>query len=139
MKSMSTSHVGSSQVEANKKLVLDFYELAFNKKDISAAVAYLDDNIIQHHPQVSEGKQGSIDAFNFFLKQTPTMKATVKKVIAEGDLVVLHVFMQPNPNEPNDRGMAVVDIFRVENGKIKEHWDVIQPIPETAANNNTMF
>ena len=66
----------------------------------------------------------------------PNRSSEIKRVMAEGDLVVLHVHSKPSPE---DRGSAIIDIFRVENGKIVEHWDVIQPIPEKAANTNTMF
>ena len=72
-----------------------------------------------------------------FLKEKfPNSKSEIKRAIAEGDYVVLHVH---SVREPGQRGRAIVDIFRLENGKIVEHWDVIQDVPETAANTNTMF
>lgn len=72
-----------------------------------------------------------------FLKDKfPQRSVSIKRAIADGDLVMLHVHIKPSPE---GRGSAIVDIFRVENGKIVEHWDVIQPAPETAKNSNTMF
>ncbi len=66
----------------------------------------------------------------------PNARNEIKRVIAEGDLVVLHVHSVVIPNSP---GRMIVDIFRVEDGKVVEHWDVIQPVPEKAANSNGMF
>lgn len=122
--------------EANKKLVLDFYETVLNGKDADAASRYVADNYIQHNPRVPNG----IAALQGFVREmrrsVPESRSTVKRVVAEGPLVVLHSFVQ---RSPQDRGSALVDIFRVEAGLIVEHWDVMQPVPETAANQNTMF
>ena len=70
------------------------------------------------------------------LKAKPNFKMQIKRVLADGDFVVLHVHMV---HDAGERGQAVVEIFRLENSKIVEHWDVIQPIPEKTANSNTMF
>ena len=72
----------------------------------------------------------------YIKENRPTFSIEIKRVLAEGDFVVMHVFMK---RSAEDRGNAVVEIFRLEDGRIAEHWDVIQPIPETTANNNTMF
>jgi predicted SnoaL-like aldol condensation-catalyzing enzyme len=71
-----------------------------------------------------------------FAGQFPELNLEIKRVIAEGDLVVTHGLIKTSPD---DRGLAAADIFRLEDGKIVEHWDVVQPVPETAANDNTMF
>lgn len=71
-----------------------------------------------------------------FAKANPGLRADIKRVIAEGDLVVVHVHMKMSDE---DRGLAVIDIFRLEDGKIVEHWDAMQPVPEKSANDNTMF
>jgi len=127
----------TTQLQTNKNLVLAFYDAVFNKKDIAAAFAYVDEKHITHHPEIPGGnKQGSIDAIGFFIQQNPNLRVTIGRAIAEGDLVALHVLQQLNPN---DRGTAIVDIFRVENGKIVEHWDVIQPVPEKSAHDNKMI
>ncbi len=125
------------KIERNKKNVLAFHDLAFNQgKFREAADKYIGNVYIQHNPGVADGIEAFV-ALGGMRKQFPQMKAEIKRVIAEGDLVVLHVHYQL---DPNTRGSAVVDIFRLdENGKIVEHWDVRQDIPEKAANNNTMF
>jgi predicted SnoaL-like aldol condensation-catalyzing enzyme len=122
--------------EANKKIVLAFYDAALVKFDAELARQYLGDKYIQHNPTAPDGVEGVMGLIKFLKEKFPLRKSDVKRVIADGDLVVLHVHSKPTPE---DRGTAIVDIFRVEGGKIVEHWDVIQPVPETAKNPNTMF
>ena len=127
----------ASFADNNKKIVTSFYKLAFtDHKAVEAANRYIGDKYIQHNPRVPDGKQAFIDFFVPFFKQHPDQRGEIKQVIAEGDLVALHVHAK---TDKADRGRAIVDIFRVENGKIVEHWDVIQDIPEKSANQNTMF
>ncbi len=133
------SDTGKQQLEANKKLVLEFYDLAFNKKDLSSVDKYLDENYIQHNPQFLTGRAGFVKGVTDLLKQYPNWKTSFKRVIAEGDLVVVHCWAQPDSTNPKDRGLAIIDIFRIDNGKVMEHWDVIEPVPEKSANDNTMF
>lgn len=131
--------VSQQQVlERNKANVLAFYELAFNQHKVAEATAkYVGEQYWQHNPTVADGGQAFVDAFTPFLKQYPQSKAAIKRVIAEGDLVVLHVHSTLNPQ---DKGEAVVDIFRLDpQGKIVEHWDVIQDIPEKTASGRSMF
>lgn len=123
-------------LEANKKLVVAFYEASINKKDFAAASRYLGSQYKQHNPTARDGAEG-LKAFIEFLKMRfPNQHGEIKQVIAEGDLVVLHVHSTRGDDTP---GRAIVDIFRVEHGKVVEHWDVIQDIPEKAANSNGMF
>jgi predicted SnoaL-like aldol condensation-catalyzing enzyme len=122
--------------EANKKIVVDFYEKAINQKDFEAASKHLGSRYTQHNPNAADGPEG-LKAFLGFLKEKfPNAKSEIKRVFAEGDYVILHVHAV---REPGARGSAIVDIFKLENGKVVEHWDVVQPIPETAANSNGMF
>jgi len=126
----------AQQMEANKKIVVDFYEKAINQKDFDAAAKYFGPRYVQHNPRAADGPDG-LKAFIGFLKaKFPNYKSTIKKVFADGDYVILHVH---NVATPGSRGAAIVDIFKLENGKIVEHWDVRQEIPEKAANNNGMF
>lgn len=130
--------VQQNQLERNKANVLAFYDLAFNQHKLQEAVdKYIGKSYWQHNPSVGDGGQAFIDAFAPFLKENPQSRASVKRVIAEGDLVMVHVFSQTNPK---DKGEAVVDIFRLDNdGKIVEHWDVIQPVPEKTVSGRGMF
>ncbi len=123
-------------LEANKKAVLESYDLALNKKDADAAFKYLGPSYRQHNPTVADGFEGWRAMVAWLKKDRPDFRVEVKRVIAEGDFVVLHVHMMV---DANDRGRAGVEIFRLENGKIVEHWDILQAIPEKVANNNTMF
>ena len=122
--------------ETNKKIVIDFYEKALNQKDFEAAAKHFGPRYIQHNPAVPDGPEGLQRLVTLLKEKFPNSRSTIKRAIAEGDLVMLHVHAV---REPGQRGRAIVDIFRLENGKIVEHWDVIQDVPETAANTNTMF
>ena len=130
------SHAADTLGEANKKIVLDFYDAALVKRDVNAAVSYLGDKYIQHNPLAPDGVEGVKGLIKFLKEKYPLRTSDIKRVIADGNLVVLHVHAKP---VPEDRGTAIIDIFRLENGKIVEHWDVMQPVPEKAANTNTMF
>jgi predicted SnoaL-like aldol condensation-catalyzing enzyme len=126
----------TAEEEANKKVVVDFYEKAINHKDFEAAAKHFGNRYVQHNPVAADGPEG-LRAFLGFLKEKfPQSRSEIKRVFADGDYVILHVHAV---REPGTRGSAIVDIFKLENGKIVEHWDVIQPIPEKAANNNGMF
>jgi len=127
----------SASIELNKKVVGDFYETAFNKHQPELAMEkYVGDRYIQHNPFAGDGKKPFIEFFSGLYKKNNTARVEIKRMIAEKDLVVVHTLSKLYPNH---RGNAVVDIFRVKNGKIVEHWDVMQPVPEKVANKNTMF
>lgn len=122
--------------ETNKKVVLDFYEKGLNQKDFDAAAKHFGPKYIQHNPTAPDGIEGFKAFIAMRKEKTPNARSEIKRAFADGDFVILHV---ESHREPGDRGVAIVDIFRLENGKIVEHWDVIQPIPEKAANSNGMF
>lgn len=135
--STSTQAGSPKTLEKNKKLVTDFYKKAFTEhKPAEAMEKFVGSKYIQHNPHVSNGKKPFIDYFTEFFKTHAHASTNIKRVIAEGDLVMVHVLSK---TDPKDRGQAVVDIFRVENDKIVEHWDVVQEVPEKSANDNTMF
>lgn len=122
--------------EANLKLVVNFYEQFFNKHEVARAAEVVSENYKQHNPEVPDGKRPFVDYFSQFFKKTPQSKARIVRTATSGDLVWLQVH---STNSPSDRGQAVLDIFRVKNGKIVEHWDIIQDVPAQSANGNTMF
>jgi predicted SnoaL-like aldol condensation-catalyzing enzyme len=122
--------------ETNKKIVIDFYDKALNQKDFEAAAKSFGPKYIQHNPNVPDGIEAFKGLVTMLKEKFPKSRSEIKRVVADGDLVVLHVH---SVREPGQRGRAIVDIFRLENGKIVEHWDVVQDIPEKAANDNTMF
>jgi predicted SnoaL-like aldol condensation-catalyzing enzyme len=120
----------------NKKTVLAFYNLAFNEKQPAEAVAeYVGRTYSQHNPLAPDGPVGFIQFVLGFTNQFPDASLQIKRVIAEGDFVVTHSLLR---TAPADRGTAAADIFRLEDGKVVEHWDVLQPVPETSANDNGM-
>ena len=125
-----------AQEEANRKLVIEFYDTVFNQHKVDKGAAVLVESYKQHNPMVPDGKAPFVNYFTGFFKENPQSKARIVRSATDGDLVYLHIHSTENES---DRGRAIVDIFRVTDGKITEHWDVIQPVPETAANNNTMF
>jgi predicted SnoaL-like aldol condensation-catalyzing enzyme len=133
---LATSAMAGPKEEKNKALVLKFYDIAFTKLDAEGVVPFIAKDYIQHNPQVGNGVQPLQDFIRYLKANAPQSRATIKRVIAEGDLVMLHVHSQDKPGE---RGSAVIDIFRVKNGKLTEHWDVIQEVPEKDANGNGMF
>ena len=94
------------------------------------------DDYTQHNPDVPDGKAPFVGYFSGFFKENPQSRARIVRSATDGDLVYLHVH---STNGPEDRGQAVVDIFRVDDGVIVEHWDVIQDVPAESANDNTMF
>jgi predicted SnoaL-like aldol condensation-catalyzing enzyme len=128
-----------AQEEANKKIVTDFYDKAINQKDFEAASVHLGDKYIQHNPLAADGPEGLKNFLAFAKQNIPNYRTEFKRIFADGDYVIVHAHARANPADPADRGSAVMDIFRLENGKVVEHWDVVQPVPEKANNANTMF
>lgn len=121
----------------NARVVTAFYDLAFNQhQPTEAARLYIGDRYIQHNPNVPNGAEAFYGYFEGHFRENPQSRVTIHRVIADGDLVALHLHSEQTPDDP---GRAIVDIFRLEDGKIVEHFDVIQAVPATTANGNTMF
>jgi len=126
----------AKQQESNKKNVVEFYDKALNQKDFDAASKYLGSRYTQHNPVAADGPEGLKAFIQFLRDKFPNSRSEIKRVFAEGDYVIVHVHAV---REPGTRGRAIIDIFKLENGKVVEHWDVAQDVPEKAANANGMF
>ena len=124
------------QEAANRDLVTAFWNQLFNQHDASVVDTMVGDTYIQHNPGFKDGKANFKTAITGFLQEFPNSSAEIKHIGASGDLVYIHNHVKVSPE---DRGQAAMDIFRVQNGKIVEHWDILQDIPETSENTNTMF
>ncbi len=126
----------TAQEQANKRAVIAFYSKALNDKDFDAASSYLGNRYTQHNPTAADGPEG-LKAFIQFLKDKfPQSHNEIVQSFADGDYVILHVH---SVRTPGTAGRAIVDIFKLENGKVVEHWDAVQDIPDKAANANGMF
>jgi predicted SnoaL-like aldol condensation-catalyzing enzyme len=123
--------------ERNKTVVVAFLDTVFNKHQVDEGIAqYMGPVYRQHNPGVGDGVESFRTFFRAFFAERPEASFEIKRVFCEDNFVTIHAHWK---DHPGDRGQAVMDIFRVEDGRVVEHWDVMQPIPETMAHPNTMF
>jgi predicted SnoaL-like aldol condensation-catalyzing enzyme len=111
-------------------------DAAQQEQNKRTASKYFGPRYTQHNPRAADGPEGFRAFLQVLREKFPQSRSEIKRVFADGDYVILHVHAV---REPATRGVAIVDIFKLENGKIVEHWDVVQEIPEQAANPNGMF
>lgn len=120
----------------NCRLVVEFYEAFFNRHDLSVAETVLAEGYVQHNSNLPNGRKPFVEYFGGYFRDNPQSHSAIKRVSASGDLVWLHIHDTSGPSDP---GSATVDIFRVSNGEIVEHWDVIQPVAKQSASGNSVF
>jgi len=134
---VNAAEANQRKLEENKKVVTDFLQSLLGDKDTTAIDKYIADNIIQHSPLLHDGKQGFKDDLLPYLRRPdlPKTKVDIKHIAADGDKVWLMV----RDVAPNGKVFARIDIFKVESGKITEHWSVEQAEPKESSNKNTMF
>ncbi|CAI1748541.1 Predicted ester cyclase [Serratia grimesii] len=121
----------------NKNNVLEFYQQGLNNKDFAAAQPYLGDEYKQHNPNAQDGVEGFRKFVELLKTRFPRSHSAIKQVFVDGNYVILHV---ETSGREKGKTAAIIDIFRLNDaGKIVEHWDVTQPVPEKTASGNSMF
>lgn len=126
----------TTEEQANLDLVAAVYREVLCPLDGDAVERYFRDDYIQHNPMAETGAQGLARFLRWARATSPGATHEVKRMFADGDHVIAHVHVVV---EPGTAGNAVVDIFRIQDGLVAEHWDAAQPIAETAANSNGVF
>jgi predicted SnoaL-like aldol condensation-catalyzing enzyme len=124
--------------ELNKAKVQRVYKEIFNEGRTELVGEFFSEQYIQHKPVLPNGRQAVVDFIQEKIGLNPRTSINIKHIMAEGDLVTVHSHVTTTPADEFS-GLAVFDLFRLENGMIVEHWDIIQDIPETTANGNSMF
>lgn len=126
----------NNTLDKNKENAIDFYRMAYDGNPRKAVELYVGDEYIQHNPLVGDGKEPFIDYFERMAKEYPEKSIEFVRVIAEDNLVALHT----HQIWPGYEEYVTMDFFRFDkNGKIIEHWDAMQQIPDSSANGNTMY
>ena len=124
-----------TQTETNKQIAITAYQRIFGDLDITGVDEYLSKDFIQHNPTLPDGPEGVEGVIQMLLSQgVPKQKVIFKHVVAEDDIVILHT-----RTEMGGKGWRFIDIYRIENGKLAEHWDAMMQMPDAPANNNPMF
>jgi len=130
------SGCGQSETERNRAVVEDFARTFYEQRDVAAAFkAHVAPDYIQHNPGIADGRQAAIDALTPMFS-SPGARFEVKRIVVDGEYAVIHLFGRGDPATP---GAAVADIYRLRDGRIVEHWDILQPMPEKSANPHPMF
>lgn len=128
--------------QQNTAVVLAFLDTVFNRHEVGAAFKmYVGATYRQHNPKLADGREAAIVGLTRLTREVyPELRQEVKRTVAQGDLVTVHTRQTRNAAErASGRGVAVIDIFRLEHGRIVEHWDVVEDVPEKSANDNSMF
>ncbi len=122
--------------KSNRQIVEEFVEIFYRQKNVRKAfMGYVVENYIQHNPNIPDGREAAIE----FLEpkfSNPDASFDVKRILVDGDLAMVHLHGRMSAES---LGGAVADIYRLQNGKIVEHWDVLQAVPENCVNPHPMF
>jgi predicted SnoaL-like aldol condensation-catalyzing enzyme len=124
----------NQQLEENKKLVTNLYQEVFGDKNIDAVDKYIGDSYIQHNPAVADGKEALKAALRIWFKDAPKENIDIQHIGADGNFVYIHT-----KSKQGNKTFSVMDIFRIDGGKVVEHWDVMQEVPAKSANDHPMF
>jgi predicted SnoaL-like aldol condensation-catalyzing enzyme len=134
---LATSARAETPQEArNKQIAIAFYNAALNEKNWDKARTYMGPRYVQHSLYMQDGPAGLEDLVRRIKKQFPDNRGEIKRAFADGDIVVLYLHVKRTPQDP---GWAVIEMMRLKNDKVVEHWDDLQRIPKDAADNNPMF
>ena len=120
----------------NQEVMLKFYQKFFNNHDLSAASDLIEENYVQHNPNFATGRDAFVAAFKRFFQQSPQFHTQIVRMIADGNLVWIQSHQR---NSPTVLGTEIIDIYRLQDGKIAEHWDSLVPVTANSANSNTQF
>lgn len=122
--------------ERNRRVITAFAEQFYGRKDLRGAFeSYVTPDYVQHNPGIPDGREAAIERLSAMFAN-PETSFTVKRILVDGELACIHLHARPGRWE---HGGAVCDLYRLQGGRIVEHWDVMQPVPEQAMNANTMF
>ena len=133
---LNVGYAENIQTQTNKEIATEFFQSVVNAKDYDTASKYLGSWYTEHDPDGTDGPIGLQAYIQFLQDNFPNSHVEIKRVFADGDYVIFHVHSFLTPGT---RGQAIVDIFRLDKGKVVEHWDVTQEIPEKSSNPNGMF
>jgi predicted SnoaL-like aldol condensation-catalyzing enzyme len=133
-----TANAAAADCRLKPKQVVTRFMTTFyvDKKVREAFETWVDPGYVQHNPMAATGRDAAINFLEPFFAQHPDIHYSIARIIADGNLVAVH---SHGKFAADDRGVAVIDILRVEGCKVMEHWDVVQPVPEKSANTNGMF
>lgn len=126
----------SAPAPDNRAIITDFARLFYTEREVRTAFeTYVAPDYVQHNPGIADGREEAVAALApMFADRVKTFQ--IKRILVDGDMAVIHVHVKPTPDS---RGASVFDMYRLKDGRIVEHWDAIQPVPEKSANPHPMF
>jgi predicted SnoaL-like aldol condensation-catalyzing enzyme len=126
----------TAQEARNKQIAIAFYNAALNEKNWDKARTYIGPRYVQHSIYMQDGPAGLEDLVRRIRKQFPDNRGEIERAFADGDIVVLYLHVTRTRQDP---GWAVIEMMRLKNDKVVEHWDDLQRIPKDMADKNSMF